>query len=325
MTPVKSVLMGISAGALVYFVAPHIGGVVGRSGGATIGEPVAPVVSQGAKAVPSGAKRGATVVPSGATNLAPAVTPGATGVMQVAVVSPTMTPIVTPRIATSTPTPSNTPSPTPSPSRPPVTPAPTPTPTLTPTPSPTLSPTPSFTPPPTPSPLPTSPSVVINEIAWAGTSANASDEWFELYNAGSVDVPLDGWKLADGQGRTIIALSGAISSGGFYLVERTDDTVVSDISAHLFGPFGGSGFVNAGRDIVLQNADGVVIDSVICGGGWFAGDLGLKASMERISVASDGGDPTNWATNNGQVTVGVDANGAPIRGTPAYRNSVAVQ
>ena len=39
-------------------------------------------------------------------------------------------------------------------------------------------------------------SVFINEVAWMGTTASASDEWIELYNAGSTDVDISGWTLA---------------------------------------------------------------------------------------------------------------------------------
>lgn len=317
MTPVKSVLMGISAGVIVYFLAPHIGGVAVRDnesmGGAIIAEQVTPTVSPSAKQVTRGATSGDTKMSPGATMVTLAVSPSVS-------VVPSVTPSVTPRLATPAPLQSNTPAPTPSPSRPPVTPAPSPTP------SPTSSPTPSPLPSATPTPSPTSPpvvAIVINEVAWAGTSANASDEWFELYNPSSATVALDGWKLVDGQGKTIISLSGSIAAGDYYLVERTDDAAVSDITANVFGPFGGSGFVNAGRDIALQNESGVVVDSVSCGTGWFAGDLATKATMERVQASVSGNDAANWKTNTGAVTSGTDAAGSPILGTPAYRNSVA--
>jgi len=40
--------------------------------------------------------------------------------------------------------------------------------------------------------------VVVNEVAWAGTSASSSDEWMELYNCGAADIDLTGWTLSDG-------------------------------------------------------------------------------------------------------------------------------
>ncbi|MCJ7431997.1 MAG: lamin tail domain-containing protein, partial [Anaerolineales bacterium] len=41
--------------------------------------------------------------------------------------------------------------------------------------------------------------VIISEVAWSGTSSSyTSDEWIELYNTTSSDIPLSGWTLSDG-------------------------------------------------------------------------------------------------------------------------------
>lgn len=37
--------------------------------------------------------------------------------------------------------------------------------------------------------------VIINEVAWAGTSADSRDEWIELRNLGTIPVDLTGWTL----------------------------------------------------------------------------------------------------------------------------------
>ena len=43
--------------------------------------------------------------------------------------------------------------------------------------------------------------VVINEIAWMGTSAtNSSDEWIELYNNSSTSIDLADWTLSWSRG-----------------------------------------------------------------------------------------------------------------------------
>jgi len=75
--------------------------------------------------------------------------------------------------------------------------------------------------------------VVINEVAWAGTKVNPFDEWIELKNNTHQEVSLDGWKLVSESGTINILLSGKIPPGGFYLLERTDDNTVSDISCDL--------------------------------------------------------------------------------------------
>jgi hypothetical protein len=149
-----------------------------------------------------------------------------------------------------------------------------------------------------------------------------------LYNAGDSAVDLSGWTLhgdADTKGNTlIITLSESIAPGAYYLIERTDDTPVYGIAADLTGPFGGSGLKNApGENLMLRDARGVAVDTVPCAAGWFGGSADPNyASMERISAAASGAEPSNWATNTGLITTGSDAVGAPIRGTPKYKNSV---
>src|SRR3989304_7301721 len=96
-------------------------------------------------------------------------------------------------------------------------------------PSPTPSPTPSPGSPPTPFPPY---SVLINEVAWAGTRASANDEWIELYNPGPAPVPLSGWTLTD-QNDISIELAGVLDAGAYFLLERTDDRTVSGIPADL--------------------------------------------------------------------------------------------
>lgn len=72
-------------------------------------------------------------------------------------------------------------------------------------------------------------SVIISEVAWGGTAASTADEWIELHNPTTQTISLAGWTL---QGTTInIALSGDIPAEGFFLLERTDDTTISDMPA----------------------------------------------------------------------------------------------
>ena len=250
------------------------------------------------------------------------------------IVAPTPSVSVTPRVSTLViPSPSPSLSSTPRVSVAPThTTTPSPTPTPTPTASPSSAPSPSDTPVPsqvpsaTPTPAPVGTShVVINEIAWAGTASSSSDEWIELYNSGDAPADLTGWALFEGETR-IIWLAGSIGPGAYYLVERTDDSTVSDIVADAVGPFGGSGLRNlpGGEDLSLRDAGGVTVDSVPCSGGWFAGTASPDyASMERVDASLPGSEASNWTSNNGSITTGLDAAGNPIRGTPKFKNSVS--
>jgi hypothetical protein len=105
--------------------------------------------------------------------------------------------------------------------------------------------------------------VVISEIAWMGTVADANDEWIELHNRGDA-VDVTGWTLRDGDAITI-TLSGTIGSGAFALLERSDDSSVPSVVA--FQTYVGA-LSNAGETLTLRTADGTVIDQVMGGDGW---------------------------------------------------------
>jgi hypothetical protein len=190
--------------------------------------------------------------------------------------------------------------------------APTFTPTRTATLTPVVIPTSTMT----PSPVPAL-AVLINEVAWAGTNASANDEWIELYNPGSQAINLAGWRLAADDGSPDIPLSGQIAAGGYYLLERTDDTTISDIPADLI--YSGA-LSNNGEILRLYAPDGDVVDTAnLDGGAWPAGSGSPQyGSMERRGGIAD--NSTAWITNTGEVANGHDAAGNPIRGTPCQPN-----
>ncbi|MBU3901119.1 lamin tail domain-containing protein, partial [Patescibacteria group bacterium] len=166
--------------------------------------------------------------------------------------------------------------------------------------------------------------VVINEVAWMGTAASASDEWLELYNNTAQEIVLEGWKLTEGEGTVIIVLKGTIAPGAYYLIERTDDTTVSDIAADLKGSWGGSGLSNSGEKIQLIDNNSNPVDEVNCLTGWFAGKASPDyKTMERINPSLSGNLAENWTTNDGSALIGRDSQGNPIKGTPKAKNSVA--
>lgn len=163
--------------------------------------------------------------------------------------------------------------------------------------------------------------VVINEVAWMGTgstSALCADEWIELYNTTGQDIDLTGWTLISDDDSPNTMLSGTIPANGFFLLERTNDTTVSDILADQI--YTGA-LKDDGEILTLKDAGGEVIDTANGDGGpWLAGDKDSRSSMERINPSADDRD-SNWATNDGITRNGKDAAGSPINGTPKARNS----
>ena len=160
--------------------------------------------------------------------------------------------------------------------------------------------------------------LIISEVSWTGTSASSSDEWIELYNPGNVSIDFTGWRLVSNDGSPDINLEGSINMGGFYLLERSDDNTVSNISADAIytGALG-----NSGETLYLMGPSGETVDTAnLSGGNWPAGGSSTRASMERVGIIAD--TSSAWTTHNGSIINGQDANGDNIQGSPKKANSV---
>jgi len=174
--------------------------------------------------------------------------------------------------------------------------------------------------------------MVINEVAWSGTAASASDEWIELYNPTDAAIDLTDWTLTFGEavihlgrveGATVEVRRTSIAGGGYYLLERTDDETVPDVEADVL--YKGS-LPNTGTALVLRDGTGITIDRVDPSeDGWPAGTAAdgepRYASMERADPL---GEAAGWRSNDGVTRNGADANGDPLNGTPGEENSARV-
>jgi hypothetical protein len=139
--------------------------------------------------------------------------------------------------------------------------------------------------------------VVVNEIAWMGTLTSSSDEWIELVNNTGSDIDLGGWTLIAVDGTPSIALSGTIPAGGYFLLERTDDSTVPGVAADQI--YTGA-LENGGEDLSLRDAGAVLQDRVDA---WHAGVSTPRETMDRVDPLQAGTIPANW----------VDG---PVEGTP---------
>jgi len=163
--------------------------------------------------------------------------------------------------------------------------------------------------------------VIINEIAWAGTTSSLSgDEWIELYNTTNASINLTGWTLTAADGTPTISLSGTIPAGGYFLLEKDDNNTVSDVSADQI--YTGD-LSNSGETLTLRDGANTVIDTANGNGGsWPAGSSSTYGSMERTSTSAD--SDSIWKTNTGIKKNGKNANGGDILGTPKQSNSQGV-
>jgi len=159
--------------------------------------------------------------------------------------------------------------------------------------------------------------VVINEVAWMGTNASANDEWIELYNSTPYDINLENWTLKTEDEDLNITLENQIEAEGFYLLERTSSTTISDVNENQI--YTGA-LSNEGEKLTLYFGSTTIDQTPDIISGWAAGNNTNKGSMERKSADNDGFVSSNWMTNPDYHCTGLDANGAYIRGTPNSPN-----
>lgn len=151
-------------------------------------------------------------------------------------------------------------------------------------------------------------SILINEVAWAGTdSKNTSHEWIELFNSSANTISLNGWQLvnSDASIRIIFYNSDKIEPQSYYLLERKDDETVPNISADAI--FSGT-IRNSDESLTLFDNTCTVIDEVVAAPQWPGGEAspGYR-TLERT------GD-LRWQTYGGSARNG-------IFGTPRAKNS----
>jgi len=160
--------------------------------------------------------------------------------------------------------------------------------------------------------------VIINEVAWSGTQASAFDEWIELYNPGATTIDLTNWRLEAADGDPSIVLSGTISGGGFFLLERGIQSV-TNVTGFVYT---GGLLEDSGETLYLLDETSATIDTANLDGGIWptVSDPPNHPSMERTGVIPD--TDFAWVTFSGIPPVGVlDAGGNDIYGTPGTVNS----
>ena len=127
---------------------------------------------------------------------------------------------------------------------------------------------------------PTHGPVIINEVAWMGGTASASDEWMELKNISDSPAVISGWQLLSRRGNVsiVIPAGATIPAGGFYLLERTDDNSVPNIPADFI--YVGS-LANTDDGLRLVDGNCKPADDVDGSPSWPAGDASARRTMER--------------------------------------------
>ncbi|MBI4034071.1 MAG: lamin tail domain-containing protein [Candidatus Brennerbacteria bacterium] len=124
--------------------------------------------------------------------------------------------------------------------------------------------------------------IIINEVAWMGTTASANDEWIELKNITTSDVVISGWQILDKAEQIKITFEDGekIPPGRFYILERTDDTTVPNVQADKI--YVGA-LSNADEGLRLYDPQCSLVDEILANPDWPAGSNSSKGTMERKS------------------------------------------
>jgi len=169
------------------------------------------------------------------------------------------------------------------------------------------------------------PTVVISEVAWAGSSLSSSDEWIELTNVSSDPVDLSSWYLSGGGsgGSDLVIPEGtSVEPHSTYLIANYAQT--HENAALLIDPHQVTATLslsNEGFALHLYNSGGTEIDSAGDGGAPFAGGSGSTAdtsdgryrSMVRVDVSVSGSNASVWtdATSSAGFKDAIEDLGTP--------------
>lgn len=135
--------------------------------------------------------------------------------------------------------------------------------------------------------------IVINELAWAGSSLSANDEWLELYNPSPNSVDVGGWQLTKNTGTEALMLTipaNQTIEANRYFVVANFDMANSALAVAPNVVDSAITLSNSNLQIKLYKGDWTdpanLIDTAGDGGVPPAGNNTTKSSMERNSEDS---------------------------------------
>jgi hypothetical protein len=158
------------------------------------------------------------------------------------------------------------------------------------------------------------PMVLIEEIAWAGSSLSTADEWIELANMGTATATIAGWSIRGIAPLPVFLPEGAeIVPGGTYRIANYPETdAKSSLAVTVQLTTTTISLSNSVLDATLIDASGAIVDRAGNGSAPFAGTASPRATMIR-ATSSTGDVAPAWITATSSVgfkTTGVDF-GAP--------------
>jgi hypothetical protein len=171
--------------------------------------------------------------------------------------------------------------------------------------------------------------LVINEVLVnpGGTITDANGEWFEVYNAGTLDVDLQNLVIADSaaSGRRpyhLITSSVVVPSGGYATLGNTTNTTLNG-GATVDYAYGAALTLANSLDAVkisrVYGTDTTTVDRVSYVSAAISAQNGVSRELLNPSLDNSNMDGANWASADVAAVYGTAG-----RGTPKAQNSTFV-
>ena len=160
------------------------------------------------------------------------------------------------------------------------------------------------------------PQIVITEIMQNPNAlSDAEGEWFEVYNAGTGPVDMNGWLIRDVDLDDHVIANGGplVINPGEYKVFGINAAAMAGEGVTVFYQYAGIALGNGADELILETPAAVVVDSVAWDDGLtFPDPIGKSMQWDGNGDNADG---ANWA-DTGPVF------GSGDRGTPGLPNDV---
>jgi hypothetical protein len=147
--------------------------------------------------------------------------------------------------------------------------------------------------------------IVINEIHFDPADKTKPQEYIELFNSGTAELNLAGWRFTSGIAFTFPAGT-VLSPGSFIVVAENPTAFQTEFKFAPLGPWIGS-LKNDGEKITLENSAGEVMDEVDYGVGfpWPTAPHGSGASMELLHSGLDNDLGGSWRGSRPRLSIPV--------------------
>ncbi|KKN33915.1 hypothetical protein LCGC14_0798950, partial [marine sediment metagenome] len=156
--------------------------------------------------------------------------------------------------------------------------------------------------------------LVINEIMRdPAIVTDGMGEWFELYNPGTEDVNIEGWRISDNDSDIHIIENGGplLVPAGEYLILANNSNVITNGGLIVGYQYSGFTLANSGDEIVLVDASDFEIDRVEYTDASFPNQAGASIALNEFTDDNNVG--TNW-------TAATQAYGKGDLGSPGVTN-----